>query len=1034
MKKSRIITALLALLLLMAGVLLLTACGGGTESGSESSKTYTVYCYKSEDGTAAEEIKISSERGNTVAPVKKDHYTFLGYYTAEGTQIFNASGKQVEGLLIDRNVTVYARFEPIEYTVTFVVGEGSFPEGTSTSVKVSAENWQMIAPVPTAPTSTLQFEGWYNKDFTVQYVGEHGTVDYTKFALSQPLSISNKEIKLYAKYDTRTVKVTIDYNDFMTAPKELEVVYGNVLGDLASYRVDNEIEKREIVGFSTSRYEMVPHTGPLTDDITVYAIWKNYKYVTISYDTFDDELFKIYDGGVNGAELPVIRKPGYELDGFYTSPTYSGNPVTYISFQSLANRYYAKLSLAEYTLTFNTLYADVATPSPLTYYYGDTTALPELSRRGFNFLGWSLESDGTGEVIYNVPQDFYGNYTLYAVWDAETYIVELKGNGGSVPNAEEMISFGSDYRLSIPMREGYTFLGWFDGTAGTATRYTNASGASLSAWNRTEGITLYAHWQITTYTVRLNPNGGNIAGTKLWTLEYGSAFELPASYPIRSGLMFDGWYNADYTKEYTGVIRVTENLTLTAKWVESRAISTAADLARIAENPGGTYHLAADINLLAVAWTPIAEFTGTLNGNGHKIYAFSLTLNAGAGDYRVGLFGVNKGTVRNLTVSEMSLNVVQSANNWSNVRVGAIAGENHGDIINCHVVTSTLKGTFTANDVQNGTYTQTVCFGSIVGLHAAGNVISCTSSSPITADMTMAYNNVYRPKTTADLRVGGIVGLCSSGATVSYSAYSGEISATHVVSGKGNQAYAYGSGAVGGIAAYNEGSCVANLFSGTVYIGQAYNATGNYNNGPHTTIDIGGIAAVNSGTMNECASTGTVHAQGPRVRVGGLAAANESEIKNCYSSATVAARAGVLHTYVGGAVAQNKGSIRMTYSTGSIAAEYVHYAGGFVGENTATGTIAYCYTATDIALTAGNENCAFFDTNAGTITSSACAADITYVAAGANVTVVGRHLGITVKNTEAELYAADYLLNTLYFDTLSFKITGEAHPKLFFEK
>lgn len=71
MMNKRMATVLLALLLLVAGVLLLTACGGGGTSSSESNKTYTVYCYKSEDGAAAEEIKISSETGNTIAPAKK---------------------------------------------------------------------------------------------------------------------------------------------------------------------------------------------------------------------------------------------------------------------------------------------------------------------------------------------------------------------------------------------------------------------------------------------------------------------------------------------------------------------------------------------------------------------------------------------------------------------------------------------------------------------------------------------------------------------------------------------------------------------------------------------------------------------------------------------------------------------------------------------------------------------------------------------------------------------------------------------------
>ena len=1034
---KKIITILLALLLLGGAIVCLTACGGGGDDvgGDSGGTTYTVYCFKSEEG-AAEEIKVGAEKGNTLAPAKKAYYKFLGYYTAEGTQVFTAAGKQVEGLLIDRDITVYARFEPIEYTVTFVVGEGSLPEGTVTSVKINAETWQLTAPVPTAPMDTLQFEGWYNKDFTVQYVGEHGTVDYTKFKLGESIGLVNNEIKLYAKYDTRTVTVTVDYNDFVTAPKEIEVVYGNVLGDLAAYKIDDEVNKKEIVGFSTSRYEMVSHTGPLTDDITVYAIWKNYKYVTVSYDAFDDELFKVYDGGVNGAELPTPKKPGFKLDGLYLTASYSGNPVTYVSFQSLATHYYAKLSLAEYTLTFNTGYSDVAAPTPMTYYYGDTTSLPDLSRVGYNFLGWSLESDGTGDVIYEIPADFCDNYTLYAIWDAESYVVELKGNGGTVASGEEPVSYGSTYQLSVPIRTGYTFLGWFDGTGEDATQYTNARGISLEVWSRTEGITLYAHWQITSYTVRLNLNGGSLSGTKQWTYEYGSVLQLPEKFPVKSGVMFDGWYNGDYTTEYVGAIVVTDNLTLTAKWVESKGISTVEGLKKIAENPGGIYHLTADINLLGETWAPIAEFTGTLNGNGHKIYAFSLSLNVAAGNYKLGFINVNKGTIRNLVFDEVTVNCVQSTNNWSDIRVGVIVAENLGSVLNCHITNSTVKGAFTANAVRNGTYTDTVYLGSIVGANYGG-VISCTSTATLTADMSLYYTNVYRPNVTGNLRVGGIAGINTAGATVSYCTYSGALNATHVVSGQGYEAWAQGNGAAGGILAHNdEGAyCIGNIFSGSVYIGQAYNATHNFNNGPHTTTDIGGIAAFNGGELSLCRSAGTVRSQAHRNAAGGLVSVNSDsgKIINSYSTSDVTANGGNLHTFAGGFVAQNSGNIRMCYAAGSVTAEYTYRVGGFVGHNAETGTIGYCYTATDLALGAANENCVFVDLNDGTITSSACAEDITYTAGGANVSPVGTQ-GVTLKLTAADIYTADYLFNSLYWDSLSWNITGEAHPTLFFEK
>lgn len=49
-----------------------------------------------------------------------------------------------------------------------------------------------------------------------------------------------------------------------------------------------------------------------------------------------------------------------------------------------------------------------------------------------------------------------------------------------------------------------------------------------------------------------------------------------------------------------------------------QGIATRSDLMRIAENPGGSYVLTADIDLGDAAWTPI-PFSGTLDGAGHTI-------------------------------------------------------------------------------------------------------------------------------------------------------------------------------------------------------------------------------------------------------------------------------------------------------------------------------------------------------------------------------------------------------------------------------
>jgi len=1035
MKKR--LTLLLLALLLTALTLTLCACGGDDTPGGSTGTTYTVYCFKSED-SAAEEIKVGTGEGNTIVPAKKAHYKFLGYYTAEGTQVFDASGRQVQGLLIDKNITVYAHFEPIDYTVTFVVGEGTLPEGSQTSVTLNADSWQLIVPVPEAPNERTQFEGWYNKDFTAEFAGRYGTVDYTKFSLDNELGISNNEIKLYAKYGKRTVTVKIDYNDYTMDPKEIEVDYGELLGDLADLKINNETEGKEIVGFSIDPYQFIPYEDPLTEDITVYAVWKYYKQVKIHYgDLFPTEIFKVYEGDDMGAELPTPKKPGYRFDGFYDNASYAGNPIGYVPFHNLASAYHAKLTRAEYTLTFDTGDTGITAPEPMTYHYGDTKVLPDLSRDGYIFLGWSLERDGTGEIINAIPSNYDGNYTLYAVFGAKTCTVDLDANGGICEKEQDKIPWQGAYTLPVPTKTGYAFLGWFDGKGENAVKYADAFGASVRDWGEIKDGTLYARWQINTYTVIFDTAGGYIPSSERQkTYQYGAVLEFPSSTPEHTSKIFAGWYNADLSEEYVGTVVVTGDMKLKAKWVDSIAISNAEGLKKLSQNPAGTYHLTANINLGGQAWTPVAEFTGTLNGNGYKIYNFSLGLpaaNQGNGNQKLGFILVNKGTVRNLTLDPSSVNVTQSVNDWSNLYVGIFAAENQGQILGCHVMNVTVTGDFTARDHANGTYTSTVCLGSIAGVNA-GSIISCTSSATITAGMKMTYNNLTKPSTTAELRAGGIVGIHSEDATVSTCTYSGALTVTHATVGTGKSGtVAKGGAAIGGILGHNnEGNCTYNTFTGTVCATLQYGAGGV---SAETTLDVGGIVALNGGEIEYCKSVGALTAQGKRIAIGGIASINKGQVQNSYSTSIITANGGDLHTYAGGAVAQNQqeGKISITYAAGTLEAEYVNCVGGFVGENKAGGTVESCYAAVDMELGTENGNCAFVDTNSGTITSSACAADVT-LTLGGNAATPESMQGVELKDTSAELYGADYLTVTLGFATEIWKITGSAHPTLFFEK
>lgn len=103
-----------------------------------------------------------------------------------------------------------------------------------------------------------------------------------------------------------------------------------------------------------------------------------------------------------------------------------------------------------------------------------------------------------------------------------------------------------------PTKEGYTFIGWYNGE---------------SEWNFADAVatdlTLTAKWQVNQYTITLKPeNGGQDIVIKQ---DYGTAITAPAN-PTKTGYTFAGWDKTIPTTMPAG------NMTITARWTENRVI------------------------------------------------------------------------------------------------------------------------------------------------------------------------------------------------------------------------------------------------------------------------------------------------------------------------------------------------------------------------------------------------------------------------------------------------------------------------------
>ena len=125
------------------------------------------------------------------------------------------------------------------------------------------------------------------------------------------------------------------------------------------------------------------------------------------------------------------------------------------------------------------------------------------------------------------------------------YTVTFQSEGGSEVASQIRANTPAD-QPADPTKEGYTFIGWYNGE---------------SEWSFetpvTADLTLTAKWQINRYTITFDTAGGSEVPSI--TQDYGTAITPPAA-PTRTGYTFAGW---DKTIPST---MPAENITLTAQW------------------------------------------------------------------------------------------------------------------------------------------------------------------------------------------------------------------------------------------------------------------------------------------------------------------------------------------------------------------------------------------------------------------------------------------------------------------------------------
>lgn len=142
-------------------------------------------------------------------------------------------------------------------------------------------------------------------------------------------------------------------------------------------------------------------------------------------------------------------------------------------------------------------------------------------KQGYTFTGWFTEEEGGRKWDFEndvINQDI----TLYAHWEANTYLITYEKDGGTIEHEDDYTdyTYGTGLKLPEPEREGAVFDGWY--------MYSDFKGERVTAISDTDigNKIYYAKWIINQYKVVLTSGEGYtiIGENDIDSVSYGDSF------------------------------------------------------------------------------------------------------------------------------------------------------------------------------------------------------------------------------------------------------------------------------------------------------------------------------------------------------------------------------------------------------------------------------------------------------------------------------------------------------------------------------
>ncbi len=545
-----------------------------TLTNDSDATTHTIYP-NTYDGKIYTSAFASAEYTTSIIPTARTGYTFNGWYLGENRRL-NPDGSFVSDLSVINEETwkevwtantyflVLESHAKDQDALTYeTIGGGTVKIGSNDAdTRVTKDVvYGTSVTITATPATGYTFGGWYanylngelsslissDATYTFDYSGEAFATNRTIYAKFVPESIlftANSNDGIFG-----TTTGWSNAEDKKTTTKS--VYFGDTLGNLPFATR----EYYNLLGYSLSATSTRSHISGNTRELniltlpssateTTYSIMYSY---TVNADAKTTFANAINNGDWGTIKITTASGESVTITGkFYVENINSTGGIIYTE----ANNFYGQ-------------YGNGFSAGDTIVFIGEFTqeAGAELTINGYNTIV-SQDTNGTETYIAdgafdvalvagsgmfvtnNTKITFTTNQTIYAIWNEEEYNITLDANGGTINGSTNLVIkrlYGETYGdLPTPTREYYTFKGWFtEKNAGTQV-------LASSSLSQNADHTLYAHWEIVTYTVTLvcdNATGGYFSVT-----DTGTAFgtytkltsKLTVTIPALAGIQLNG--------------------------------------------------------------------------------------------------------------------------------------------------------------------------------------------------------------------------------------------------------------------------------------------------------------------------------------------------------------------------------------------------------------------------------------------------------------------------------------------------------------